>query len=73
MYKVYDGIYLLLDAELGVSYTVNEKAVIQYEFAKSLSKLVAVNNSPWGMAELKEPNKFTIDKLSLARGLQLNN
>jgi hypothetical protein len=46
MYKVYDEIYLLLDAELGVSYTVNEKAVIQYEFAKSLSKLVAVNNSP---------------------------
>ena len=73
MYKIYNGIYLLLDAELEVNYTINEKAVIQYEFAKSLSKLVAVNNSPRGITELTEPNKFTIDKLSLARGLQLNN
>jgi hypothetical protein len=73
MYKVYDDIYLLLDAELMVNYTTDEKAVIQYEFAKSLSKLVAVNNSPWGMTTLTEPNKFTIDKLSLAMGLQLKN
>jgi hypothetical protein len=73
MYKVYDEIYLLLDVELGSSYTVDEKAVIQYEFANSLSKLVAINNSPWGIAKLTEPNKFTIDEFSLSRGLQLNN
>ena len=73
MYKVYDDIYLLLDAELGFKYTPDEKAVIQYEFAKSLSKLVAVNNSPWGMDTLTEPNNFTIDKIRLAACLQLKN
>ena len=73
MYEVYDSIYCLLDAKLkSEKYTFSECQVIQYEFGKSLSRLVVVDNSLYGTRTLKIPNRFTVDELSLTNGLNFD-
>lgn len=70
MYKVYDNIYLLLDEELRVKgYTLKQRSLVQHEFARALSGVVAVNDSSPNITGLTRLNEFTIDKVSLIKNL----
>jgi len=70
MYKIYDDIYLILDGELiDRGYTFRQRGLVQYEFARSLSKVVAVDNDSSSISNLISPGKFIIDKVSLNKNL----
>ena len=70
MYKIYDNVYLLLDEELTAKgYTLEQRGWVQYEFARSLSRVVAVNDSSSNITGPTRLNEFTIDKVSLIKNL----
>ena len=70
MYKIYDDIYLILDGELiDRGYTFRQRGLVQYGFARSLSKVVAVDNDSSSISNLISPGKFIIDKVSLNKNL----